>query len=78
MTLGTDVSSLVGICGSLFGLIRTETKQMKTDITNIVVGVALAGSWRFCKTGTWVLVVHQLYQSANLEGSNPSLPATIL
>jgi hypothetical protein len=44
MTLGTEMSSLIGIAGSLFLLIRTEVMKMKTDILSILAGVGCAGS----------------------------------
>ena len=44
MTLGTEMSSLIGIAGSLFLTIRKETMSMKIDIISILAGIGCAGS----------------------------------
>jgi hypothetical protein len=46
MTLGTDVSSFIGIFSSLGFLIKSEIerKLMKVDALSLTVGIGLAGS----------------------------------
>ncbi len=43
MTLGTDMSSLIGIAGSLFLTIRTEITKMKMDKISMLAGIGCAG-----------------------------------
>ena len=43
MTLGTDMSSLIGIAGSLILTIRTEITKMKMDKISMLAGIGCAG-----------------------------------
>ena len=43
MTLGTEMSSLIGIAGSLILMIRTEVSKMKMDRISILAGIGCAG-----------------------------------
>jgi fluoride ion exporter CrcB/FEX len=43
MTLGTEMSSLIGIAGSLFLIIRTEITKMKMDKISMLAGIGCAG-----------------------------------
>ena len=43
MTLGTDMSSLIGIAGSLFLTIRTKITKIKMDKISMLAGIGCAG-----------------------------------